>query len=139
MNGHIPACDQIHASQVLLFLDEPQQTEFGLKPSAERLFGIPPEEQDAVGEWLIANQPIPGVKISKSKQSEHYFGRYIAYAPASIVGTYANGDVDRTEDLFRLLWPKTQERGMLHAYDRERRIMPIRSEEHTSELQSLMR
>ena len=125
MDVPIPPWDKIHDTQFLLFLDDPHQIELGLKPSAERLLGIPPEEQDAVGEWLIANQPIPGVKISRSKQSEHYFGRYIAYAPASLVGTYANGDVDRTEDLFRLLWPKTAEREMLDAYDRERRIMPI--------------
>lgn len=125
MDVPIPAWDKIHDTQFLLFLDDPHQIELGLKPSAERLLGIPPEEQDAVGEWLIEHQPIPGVKISRSKQSEHYFGRYIAYAPADIVGKYANGDVDRTEDLFRLLWPRTQEREMLPAYDRERRIMPI--------------
>lgn len=125
MDLPVPAWDKIHDTMFLLFLDDPHQPELGLKPSAERLLGLPPEEQDAVGDWLVANQPIPGVKISRSRQSEHYFGRYIAYAPPELVGKYANGDVDRTEDLFRLLWPKTQERGMLEAYDRERRIMPI--------------
>lgn len=125
MDVPIPAWDKIHDTQFLLFLDDPHQIELGLKPSAERLLGIAPEEQDEVAEWLIANQPIPGVKISKSKQSEHYFGRYIAYAPAEIVGKYANGDVDRTEAIFKLLWPKIAEQQMLAAYDRERRIMPI--------------
>lgn len=117
--------DKIHDTMFLLFLDDPHQAELGLKPSAERLLGLPPEEQDAVGEWLITNQPIPGVKITRGKQGDHYFGRYIAYAPGDIVGTYANGDVDRTDELFHLLWPKTVEREMLAAYDRERRIMPI--------------
>lgn len=121
----VPQWDKVHDTQFLLFLDDPHQLELGLKPSAERLLGLPPEEQDAVGEWLIANQPIPGVKISKSKQSDHYFGRYIAYAPGQLVGKYANGDVDRTEALFKLLWPKIVQQDMLHAYDRERRIMPI--------------
>lgn len=117
--------DKIHDTMFLLFLDDPHQAELGLKPSAERLLGLPPEEQDAVGEWLVENQPIPGVKISRSKGSDHYFGRYIAYAPGDLVGAYANGDVDRTEELFNLLWPKTHARDMIGAYDRERRVMPI--------------
>jgi len=86
---------------------------------------MPPEEQDAVGDWLVENQPIPGVKISRSKSSEHYFGAYIAYAPGGLVGEYANGDVIRTEGIFYHLWPKTKKRDMLRAYDRERELMPI--------------
>lgn len=121
----IPAWDKIHDTMFLLFLDDPHQMELGLKPSATRLLGLPADEQDAVGEWLIANQPVKGVKISKSKSSEHYFGRYIAYAPGDLVGKYANGDVDRTEAIFNLLWKKTVDRGMLTSYDRERKLMPI--------------
>ena len=117
--------DKVHDTLFLLFLDDPHQIELGLKPSAERLLGLPPEEQDAVGEWLIANQPIPGVRISRSKQSDHYFGRYIAYAPGDLVGKYANGDVERTEQIFDILWPKTVARGMLESYDRERKLAPI--------------
>lgn len=121
----VPSWDRIHDTLFLLFLDDPHQIELGLKPSAARLLGWDPEEQDAVGDWLIANQPVPGVKISKSKSSDHYFGRYIAYAPGDLVGKYANGDVDRTEAIFNLLWKKTIERGMQVAYDRERQLMPI--------------
>lgn len=124
-NLSIPSWDKVHDTMFLLFLDDPHQLELGLKQSAERLLGLPPEEQDAVGEWLLANQPIAGVKISKSRQSVHYFGRYIAYAPGKLVGDYANGDVDRTEKLFNLLWQKTADRRMLDAYDRERKLMPI--------------
>lgn len=121
----IPSWDRIHDTLFLLFLDDPHQIELGLKPAAARLLDMPAEERDAVGEWLIENQPVPGVKISKSRSSEHYFGRYIAYAPGDLVGKYANGDVDRTEGIFNLLWKKTVDRGMLVAYDRERRLMPI--------------
>lgn len=120
-----PSWDRIHDIMFLLFLDDPHQPKLELKPSAERLLGMKPEEQDAVADWLVENQPIPGVKISKSKSSDHYFGRYIAYAPGDIVGKYADGDVIRTEKLFNLLWQKTLDRGMLEAYDRERRLMPI--------------
>lgn len=109
----------------LLFLDDPHAQDLGLKPSAERLLGLPPVSQDAVGEWLIAHQPIVGVKISKSKQSEHYFMKYLAYAPGDLVGAYACNDVDITFDLFQLLWQKTVDRQMVAAYDRERRLMPI--------------
>jgi DNA polymerase-1 len=121
----IPPWDKIHDTMFLLFLDDPHQQELGLKPSATRLLNLPAEEQDAVGEWLIANQPIPGIKITASKSSDHYFGRYIAFAPGDLVGAYANGDVDRTELIFNMLWKKTVDRGMLEAYDRERKLMPI--------------
>lgn len=121
----IPAWDKIHDTMFLLFLDDPHQRELGLKPSAERLLHLPPEEQDAVGNWLVLNQPVPGIKISLAKKSEHYFGRYIAFAPGDLVGKYANGDTERTEKLFQLLYQKTIDRGMVPAYDRERQLMPI--------------
>lgn len=121
----VPSWERIHDTLFLLFLDDPHQIELGLKPAATRLLNMPAEERDAVGDWLIEHQPVPGVKISKSRSSEHYFGRYIAYAPGDLVGTYANGDVDRTEAIFNLLWKKTVDRGMQAAYDRERRLMPI--------------
>ena len=121
----LPDWQSIHDTMFLLFLDDPHQQELGLKPSAHRLLGIPPDEQDEVADWLIANQPIKNVKIGKSKSSDHYFGRYVAYAPGNIVGKYANGDTDRTEKIFNLLWPKIEKQGMLTAYDRERELMPI--------------
>ena len=114
-----------HDTLYLLFLDDPHQIELGLKPSAARLLNMPPEEQDEVADWLILNQPIPGVRITRGKGGEHYAGKYIAYAPGELVGRYADGDVIRTEKIFKLLWPKTAKRGMLRAYDRERELMPI--------------
>ncbi len=121
----IPKWESIHDTMFQIFLDDPNQQTFSLKPSSERLLGMKPEEQDAVGDWLLKNQPVQGVKISASKKSEHYFGRYIAYAPGDLVGKYANGDTERTEKMHNFLWPKTQKRGMLAAYDRERKLMPM--------------
>ncbi len=121
----IPKWDMIHDTLFLIFLDDPHQKELGLKPAATRLLGWPEDEKDAVVDWLVENQPVPGVKISKSKVSEHYAMKYLAYAPGDLVGEYANGDVDRTEGIFNILWPKTRDRGMLKAYDRERQLMPI--------------
>jgi DNA polymerase I len=125
MGLDIPAWDKIHDTMFLLYLDDPHQSEMGLKPSAERLLNWPPEEQDELGAWLILNQPVPDVKISRSKQSEHYFMKYLGFAPVGLVGKYANSDVDKTEALFKLLWPKTRRRSMLAPYDRERKLMPI--------------
>lgn len=116
--------DRVHDTLFLLFLDDPHQQELGLKPSADRLLGMVAEEQELVMDWLLENQPVPGVKISSSKKSDHYFGRYISLAPGDLVGSYANGDVIRTEKLFNLLWKKTKDRKMLGAYDRERRLAP---------------
>lgn len=121
----IPSWDKIHDTMFLLFLDDPHQRELGLKPSSVRLLDMPSDEQDAVADWLVKNQPIPGIKIGRGKNSKHPPGTFIAYAPGALVGTYANGDTVRTEKIFDLLWQKTVERGMLQSYDRERRLMPI--------------
>lgn len=121
----IPSWDKIHDTMFLLFLHDPHQKELGLKEAAERLLDIPAEEQDAIGKWLIENQPVPGIKITAAKNSDHYFGRYINFAPGKLVGKYANGDVNRTWDLFKLLWADIKKRDMLEPYDRERKLMPI--------------
>lgn len=113
-----------HDTLPLLFLRDPRATTFSLKPSAEVILGEPPAERDAVEDWLIENQPVPGVRISKSKGSEHNAGRYIAYAPAELVGPYAIGDVDRTFHLFEKLLPEIEARNMRGAYDREQRLLP---------------
>jgi len=121
----VPKWDKIHDTMFLLFLDDPHQQKLDLKSSADRLLDMPPEERDAVADWLMAKQLIPNVRISLSKNSPHYFGKYIAFAPGDLVGRYADGDTIRTEKLFNLLWPSIKDRGMLNAYDRERRLMPI--------------
>lgn len=121
----VPEWDRIHDTMFLLFLDDPHQRELGLKEAAERLLDLPPDEKDEVGDWLVQHQPVRGVKISKSKASDHYYMKYLAFAPGDLVGKYANGDVDRTEGIFKLLWKKIQDRDMLSAYDRERELMPI--------------
>lgn len=123
MDLEMPRWHNVHDTLFLLFLNSPHEQTFSLKPSAARLLDMPPDEQDAVADWLVENQPIPGVKISKSKMSEHYAGRYIAYAPGKLVGEYANGDTIRTEKLFELLWSKTLDQGMFPAYNRERELM----------------
>ena len=121
----VPRWQDIHDTMFLIFLDDPHQQELGLKPTVQRLFGEVPAERDAVIEWLVANQPVPGVKVSRSKQSPHYAMKYLPFAPGDLVGEYANDDTSDTERVFAHLYPKTVEREMLVAYDRERQLMPI--------------
>lgn len=117
--------DKYHDTLFLLFLDDPHAADLALKPSAVRLLGLPPEEQDAMVEWLVEHQPVPGARLSRAPTSDNYAGAHVAHAPGGLVGKYACGDVDRTASLFELLHKKTAERGMAEAYDRERRLMPI--------------
>ena len=116
----LPNWDMVHETMFLVFLDNPYAREVGLKPAASHYLGLAPDERDAVSEWLIAHQPVPGVRITKKTA-----GAYIAYAPGGLVGEYAIGDVVRTEGLFDHLFTRISERGMGAAYDRERKLIPI--------------
>jgi len=112
----LPSWDRVHDTLFTLFLKDPHAASLSLKPSAERLLGMPPEERDAVKDWLvkarvIASNGNPGPHISK--------------APGDVVGAYAIGDVERTGLLHDLLLPEITELGMRDAYDRERRLLPI--------------
>lgn len=111
----LPPWHRVHDTLFSLFLDDPHALSLSLKPAAERLLGLPPEEQDAVKDWLVSK------KIIRANQGA---GAFIAQAPGDIVGRYAVGDVDRTLALHKLLYPKLDER-MRCAYDRERRLLPI--------------
>lgn len=126
-----PRWDLVHDTLPMLFLKDPRAETFSLKPSSERLLGLPPEERDAVVDWLVQHQPIPGVTLtdnprSKSKKgTTEYAGDYIAHAPVDLVGRYAISDVDRTWRMAGPLWEELTARGMIAAYDRERRVYPV--------------
>ena len=114
-------------TQYLLFLTDPYATTFSLKPSAERVLGIAPDEQDELREWILANVP---------EATSKDWGAYICKAPGGLVGKYAGnsaetgvpGDTDRTFLLFQKLYPEVVEAGMEPAYRREQQLMPILSE-----------
>jgi DNA polymerase-1 len=114
--------DKLHDTLYLLFLQDPY-AQLSLKPSAERLLGMPPEERDAVVDWLKKNLP-----FTRQRQPNGQYEKweaYIAYAPGALVGMYACGDVTRTIKLFNKLYPEIVDRGMLDAYNVERETMPI--------------
>lgn len=119
-----PPWDKVHDTLFQLFLKDPDAGTLELKPAAERLLGRKPDERDAVRDWLLEHQPVSGVKISASRGSDHYFMKYLRWAPGDIVGPYACADVDSAGGLFPMLHREIAERGMLPAYDRERRLSP---------------
>ena len=108
---------RVHDSLYLLYLNNPHARQFQLKPSSEELLGLPPEERDAVHDWLVAHK--------LTRKGSKKWGHLICEVPGNVVGRYANGDALRTKGLFNLLYPVIQQTGMLGAYDRERELMPI--------------
>lgn len=108
--------DMFHDTLFMLFLTEPHADTLSLKPSAERILGIAPDEQDKLKDWIVNN--VVGA-------TEKNFGKFIAQAPGDIVGRYANGDVTRTYKLYKKLYPKIIEEHMSDAYDRERKLLPV--------------
>lgn len=113
----IPEALNIHDTMFMLFLTDPYSDTLSLKPSAERYLQIPPEERDALAEWILHNVP----ECRTLKQA----GAFISRAPAELVDPYACGDVDRTHDLFFHLEPGIRDNLMWDAYQREQELMPI--------------
>lgn len=106
-----------HDGLVLAFLLDPHARELGLKPVSEKQLGLPPEERDAVKDWLVTN----GIcRDSKTK-----WGAHISKAPGDLVGKYANGDTLRTMQLFKKQYARVKELDMLRAYEREMALQPI--------------
>lgn len=116
--------ERVHDTMFLLFLDDPHSASLELKPSAERILGLPPTEQDELKAWIMAHkrwiEEEFGWKFTPSE-----WGSAISFAPGGLVGKYANGDVVRTEGIYRDAYPRILARGMGQAYDRERELMPI--------------
>lgn len=127
----IPAWHCFEDVMFLVFLEDPHQRNLGLKPSSERLLGMPPEEQDAIKEWILAHKAqleadFPEIVTQHGGIKPSTAGAFIAYAPGNIAGPYADGDIIRTEKLFNKLRSHVcVERGMQEAYDRERKLLPI--------------
>lgn len=106
-----PAPMQVEDTMFLIALQDPYAPTFSLKPSSERILGIPPSEQDTLREWVTAHIACPPKE----------WGAHISKAPGELVGSYARGDVDRTWKLWQHLRGKTP----TAPYDRERRLLPI--------------
>lgn len=130
----------IHDTTFILFLLDPHAKKHDLKGTAERILGWPPDEKDAIGDYVLqhretlarayphVNEIAPIVSSRGSIQPatvRNRAGAWIGYCPGELVEPYAIGDVDRTYELFEWLYPKIVAQGMLEAYDRERQVLPI--------------
>ena len=58
----LPPWERVHDTLYLLFLHNPHALSLSLKPASESLLGMPPEEQDAVKAWLLAQGIIKSLK-----------------------------------------------------------------------------
>jgi len=101
-------------TKILAFLKHPSNKTLSLKPLSEQFFKIKPEERDRMHDWLGENYPPARLVGDKTK--------YTAFAPGSLAGEYAVGDVDRTMDLFKLFDRQldSEERA---AYEREKSVV----------------
>ncbi len=138
MGMPMPSWDEVDDTMFLLFLWDPHAPDLKLKPSAERILNLPPDEKDEMTAWIRANKKrlkaeFPEIvewtdgkgKAYINSTSDDKLGALVAYAPGDVAGRYACGDTDRTLDLFKWLWPRIVDAGMEEAYDRERQLMPI--------------
>ena len=105
---------KVHDTLFLNYLFDPQADSLSLKPSAHRILGIDPTEQDDLRKYLAAKGYI-------GKE----WGAHISKAPGDIVSPYANGDTYRTRRLFDHLLLDINQKGMLEAYRREQRLAAI--------------
>ena len=100
----------------LIYLHDPHARSLSLKDIAADWLGIPPDEQQDLYDWTMANVP--------DCRSRKQCGAYIAKAPASMVGPYAVGDVVRTKAVYEYVAPLVLPI-MQEPYDRERRLAPV--------------
>lgn len=125
----VPRLDasKYHDAMILAFLHDPNSKTIALKPLSEQLLALPPDERDAVADWLHKTQPFWNFKVSASSTSsaKHPAGAYTAFVPGDIVAAYVKGDVDRTALLFDKLYHEIVVADMLDAYHREMKILLI--------------
>ena len=114
---------KVEDTMVMAFIDNPHG-ELSLKPLAELHLGMPPEERDAVKDWLVNHGICRDTKD---------WGKHICKAPGGLVGEYAKGDVVRTFDLYNFYLKKWEHKQSLFvAYRREMELMPhiLRMDQH---------
>jgi DNA polymerase-1 len=117
-----PVPANVEDSLFIAFLKNPHEQTISLKPLGEKYLDMPPEEQEDLRDYILANvKQENGKKITKKKE----WGAYISEAPVSLVAPYAIGDVERTFKFWDKFRPEIVRRGMYDAYRREIDLIPI--------------
>lgn len=117
----LPALN-MHDGMFIAFLRDPHSRELALKPLAEQWLQWPPTERDLVDEWAKKNK---AELLTKFFSKPFRPGAYIGFAPGELVKPYNMADTDMTAGLAKDGWKYMNDMGMLEAYQREQRIMPI--------------
>lgn len=112
---YLPA-ERYHDTLFMAFLKDPYAPTLSLKGFCEQYLNIPPDERDSVFEWIVANVP-------EAAKSPKKAGAYIAFAPADLVGEYAQADTRLTLELFDYCKDVIELQN--EAYIREKRLMPV--------------
>jgi DNA polymerase I-like protein with 3'-5' exonuclease and polymerase domains len=112
----LPYPKYVHDTLFSLFLFDPHADSLSLKPSANRILQIAPEEQRDLENYIRAN--VRGGNVKE-------WGAFIGQAPGNIVAPYAIGDVERTYRLHEFLLPIIDKESMRRSYDLELRLQPI--------------
>lgn len=112
----IPSADNYEDTLFLAFLNDPRSLDLGLKAVAENVLGILPQERDKLKEWILK---------TFEEATDKTWGEFISQAPGQLVSQYAIGDVVRTYKLFKKLIKLISDGGMMDAYQREKRLMPV--------------
>lgn len=108
------------------FLADPHAPTLALKPSAERVLGIAPDQRDAVCDWLYQKGVIaePKTKDGKLVYPKNA-GDFISKAPGDLVGLYAIQDNTLADAIARHDEKILHACGMWEAYERELQVAPI--------------
>ncbi len=108
--------DRIMDTLAMAALCYPLAPTLSLKPLTEMVFGMAPDEQSAVRQWLIDHNVVS--KFDKR------WGAHISKAPVEIVAPYANGDVLRTDKLRTFLDTKIGVEALFPPLAREHQLSP---------------
>lgn len=121
-----PAWHKVRDSLFSRFLVDPHAPTLSLKPSAERVLGIAPEERDQVYDWLAEQGHIqrPRTVDGKLKYAREA-GAHIGKAPGDLVGLYAMQDNELAKSISQHDEKIIKRDGMWDAYVREHRVAPI--------------
>lgn len=104
---------------------DPYIGKIGLKQLAHIHLGLPPDERDEVGDWLVSRYRTSDGKAMTLGNGDNTFMKYLHLAPPELVGKYAIGDVDRTYLLHNNLIKQIELRGMMGVYNRELALLPL--------------
>lgn len=114
---NLPPRDPLLTDDTLFasYLHDPHAPSLSLKDLAHQWLGIPPDEQQEMYDWIMAN--VPDCKSRKD------CGAYISETPVRLSGPYAIGDCTRTLALWNFVKDKIKE--MTEPYHRELTLAPI--------------